>query len=102
MPRRGAIATAKNALDWTVSTGDLNENPVAANSASPLYSGGDEAHASLLLTLIALGADVPDGAKLSIPGVKKKLDDNGNVSDPATAQALRSVLGALAQAIDAR
>lgn len=81
----GVPGSLKNALDWTVSIGDLNEKPVAAISASPLHSGGDKAHASLLLTLTTLGADVPDGAKLSIPGVKKKLDDNGDVSDPATA-----------------
>jgi len=97
----GVPGSLKNALDWTVSTGDLNEKPVAALSASPLYGGGDKAHASLLLTLTALGADVPDGATLNIPGVKKKLDDNGDVSDPTTAQALRLVLAALALAIDA-
>jgi len=97
----GAPGSLKNALDWTVSTGDLNEKPVAALSASPLYAGGDKAHASLLLTLTALGAVVPDGATLSIPGVKGKLDDNGDVSDRATVQALRLVLAALARAIDA-
>jgi chromate reductase len=97
----GVPGSLQNALDWTVSTGDLNEKPVAALSASPLYGGGDKAHASLLLTLTALGADVPDGATLNIPGVKKKLDDNGDVSDPTTAQALRLVLAALALAIDA-
>ena len=97
----GVPGSLKNALDWTVSTGDLNGKPVAAISASPLYGGGDKAHASLLLTLTALGAVVPDEAKLSIPGVKKTLDDSGNVSDPATAQSLRSVLDALARAIDA-
>ncbi len=97
----GVPGSLKNALDWTVSSSDLNEKPVAAISASPLYGGGDKAHASLLLTLTALGTDVPDGATLSIPGVKKKLDDNGDVSDSATVQALRAVLGALARAIDA-
>jgi len=97
----GAPGSLKNALDWTVSTGDLNEKPVAALSASPLYAGGDKAHASLLLTLTALGVVVPDGATLSIPGVKGKLDADGAVSDPMTAQALRSVLAALARAIAA-
>jgi len=51
----GVPGSLKNALDWTVSSGDLNEKPVAAISASPLYSGGDKAHASLLLTLTARG-----------------------------------------------
>ncbi len=98
----GVPGSLKNALDWTVSSGDLNEKPVAAISASPLYSGGDKAHASLLLTLTALGANVPDGGTLIIPGVKGKLDAAGAVSDPATARALGAVLDALACAIDAR
>ena len=29
----------KNALDWTVATGEFNDKPVAAISASPLNSG---------------------------------------------------------------
>ena len=98
----GVPGSLKNALDWTVSSGEINEKPVAAISASPLYSGGDKAPASLLLTLTALGANVPDGGTLSIPGVKGKLDASGAVSDPVTARALGAVLDALAYAIDTR
>ena len=57
----GMPGSLKNALDWTVSSGDLNEKPVAAISASPLHSGGDKAHASLLLTLTAWGRMLPTG-----------------------------------------
>lgn len=96
----GVPGSLKNALDWTVSTGDLSGKPVAAISASPLWGGGDKAHASLLLTLTALGAKVPEKARLMIPVVKKKLDAHGNVSDPETIQALRAVLAALAEAIE--
>jgi chromate reductase len=96
----GVPGSLKNALDWTVSSGELNGKPVAAISASPLYSGGDKAHASLLLTLTALGANVPDGGKLSISGVKGKLDAEGAVSDPVTTRALGTVLDALAHTID--
>ena len=95
----GVPGALKNALDWTVSSGDLYEKPVAAISASPTYMGGDKAHASLLLTLSALGAKVPEGAKLIIPMVRLKLNANGEVSDPETVQALKSVLDTLAQTI---
>jgi NAD(P)H-dependent FMN reductase len=95
----GVPGSLKNALDWTVSSGDLWGKPVAAISASPLWTGGDKAHASLLLTLTALGTKVPEDGKLSIPSVNKKLNADGEISDPETAQALRSVLAALAQAI---
>jgi len=54
-----------------------------------------------LLTLTALGANVPEGGKLMIPAVGKKLNANGEVSDPETRQALRSVLDALAHTIEA-
>ncbi|HEY4385077.1 MAG TPA: NADPH-dependent FMN reductase [Ktedonobacteraceae bacterium] len=95
----GVPGALKNALDWTVSSGDLWGKPVAAISASPLWTGGDKAHASLLLTLTALGTKVPEEGKLSIPSVNKKLNADGEISDPETAQALRCVLASLAQAI---
>ncbi len=97
----GVPGTLKNALDWTVSSGEFWSKPVAAISASPLLPGGDKAHASLLLTLTALGAKVPEGGKLKIPTINKKLNANGDIGDPETTQALRSVLNALAQTIEA-
>jgi len=97
----GVPGSLKNALDWTVSSGEFYRKPVVAISASPSPTGGDKAHASLLLTLSALGANVPEGGKLRIPAVGKKLNANGEVVDPETRQALRSVLDALAQTIEA-
>jgi NAD(P)H-dependent FMN reductase len=97
----GVPGVLKNALDWTVSTGDLSGKPVAVMSASSLWSGGDKAHASLLLTLTALGANVPEGGKLMIPTVGKKIDAEGEVTDPETIQQLKAVLAALAQTIEA-
>jgi NAD(P)H-dependent FMN reductase len=47
----GMPGVLKNALDWTVSSGEFDKKPVAA---SPTYGGGDKAHASLLLVLGAL------------------------------------------------
>jgi chromate reductase, NAD(P)H dehydrogenase (quinone) len=74
----GVPGVLKNALDWLVSSGELNEKPVAAISASPLYSGGDKALASLLLTLTALGATMKARSVLSIGNIKNKM--NGPVS----------------------
>ena len=95
----GVPGSLKNALDWMVSSGEFYGKPVAVISASPSPTGGDKAHASLLLTLTALGAHVPTGGKLMIPAISKKLNSNGEVSDLETRQALRSVLDALAQTI---
>ncbi len=96
----GMPGSLKNLLDWTVSSAEFYNKPVAALSASPNHGGGERAQASLLLTLSALSANVPDGAKLSVPTVRTKLDVDGNVTDPATKEALRSVLDALAQAVN--
>lgn len=96
----GVPGSLKNALDWTVSSSEFWHKPVAAISASPLPTGGDKAHASLLLTLTALGANVPEGAKLTVPTVTKKLNASGDIVDPETTQALKSVLDALAHTIE--
>jgi NAD(P)H-dependent FMN reductase len=98
----GVPGVLKNALDWTVSSGDFWGKPVVAISASPLWGGGDKAHASLLLTLTALGANVPEGGKLMIPTVNKKLNANGDIVDPETMQALKAVLDALTPTIETK
>jgi chromate reductase len=92
----GVPGALKNALDWTVSSGDFDKKPVALVTAS---SAGDKAHASLLQTLTALSADVvPDGTLL-ISFVRSKLNEKGEVTDPSMLSALQSVLNALVAAI---
>lgn len=86
----GVPGILKNLLDWTVSTGEFNQKPVCAISASPLNSGGDKALASLLLTLTALGAKMNERSSLSIPNVKMKLDDSGKITDKNTVEQLKS------------
>jgi chromate reductase, NAD(P)H dehydrogenase (quinone) len=91
----GVPGVLKNALDWLVSSGELNEKPVAAISASPLYSGGDKALASLLLTLTALGTKMNTGSGLSIGNIKNKMNEAGIISDIETIQALKQLLNGL-------
>ncbi len=95
----GVPGSLKNALDWTVSTCAFSDKPVAAISASSTYMGGEKAHASLLLTLTALGANILESGKLTIAAVRTKMNPAGEITDPATVQALKSVVDALAQAI---
>jgi chromate reductase len=83
----------KNALDWLVSSGELNEKPVTAISVSPGFTAGEKALASLLMTLTALG--VTDGGKLSIGNINKKLNENKELTDPETARLLTSTLEGL-------
>jgi chromate reductase len=93
----GVPGVLKNALDWSVSSGEFNEKPVASISASPLYSGGEKALASLLLTLMALGTI--KASTLSIPDIKNKLDDKKEVADKSTIESLRVVLNELLKVI---
>jgi NAD(P)H-dependent FMN reductase len=93
----GVPGSLKNALDWTVGTGDFVNKPVALVTAS---SSGNKAHASLLQTLTAITADIVEGGTLLISFVRSKLNNNGEVTDPATLEALRSAVGALVQKIN--
>jgi chromate reductase, NAD(P)H dehydrogenase (quinone) len=88
----GVPGSLKNALDWTVSTGDLNDKPVAAVSASPLNSGGSHALSSLVLTLTALGTKKNELSALSIPNVKTKIDSSGMVTDTELLQTLKQLV----------
>ena len=82
----GVPGVLKNALDWLVSSGELNEKPVAAISASPLWPGGDKALASLRLTLTALGTKFTPQSCLSIGNIKNKMNAAGTITDVATVQ----------------
>ncbi|MDR3714495.1 MAG: NAD(P)H-dependent oxidoreductase [Puia sp.] len=117
----GVPGALKNALDWLVSSGELNDKPVAAISASPLPAGGDKALASLLWTLKALGTrmTIPASAMntichpgtdtnpnpilnlnaFSIPAAGKKINERGELTDPATRQQLGTLLEALTDSI---
>ncbi|MDB5049439.1 MAG: azr 1 [Fibrobacteres bacterium] len=95
----GMPGVLKNALDWAVSSGEFDKKPVAALSASPTSAGGDKAHASLLLVLSALGADVVGEASFPIPAVYKRISKTGEIVDPAIVGLLSGVLSGLARAI---
>ncbi|MES2681220.1 MAG: NADPH-dependent FMN reductase [Bacteroidota bacterium] len=84
----GVPGALKNALDWTVSSGELNEKPVVAISGSPMYEGGSKALASLLLTLSALGTKMNEHSSLSIANISNKIR-NGRIHDEPTLQALK-------------
>ena len=95
----GMPGSLKNALDWLVTSGELWRKPVVALSASPSAIGGEKAHAALLLTLSALEARVVPEGSLCIPFVTTKVTKSGDLTDDATAQALRASLDALARAV---
>lgn len=86
----GVPGSLKNALDWTVHTGEFNAKSVIAISVSPMYEGGKKALASLLLTLSALGAKMTEQSSLSIPDAATKFKD-GKMSDEQTLVKLKKL-----------
>jgi len=92
----GVPGSLKNALDWTVSSGEFVNKPVALITAA---TGGDKAHASLLLTLGALSANVADDARLLISFIRAKMDEQGGIKDVDTLRAIHNVVDALVRTI---
>ena len=76
----------------------MTDKPVALVTAA---TGGDKAHAALLLILKALSSKVGDGATLLIPFVRTKLNDKGEVISAEIAQSLAAVVNALLETIHA-
>jgi len=93
----GVSGSLKNALDWTVSSGELTYKPVAVITAA---SVGKNAHASLLLTLSALTATVAEEATLVIPFIRSKLNEKGEIKDANTLNSIKKVVDAFLEAIE--
>ena len=96
----GVPGVLKNALDWTVHTGDLNEKPVAVISCSPLHDGAKRSMASLLLTLQALGTRTPNHWSICVGDIYKKLSNTGEIFHPETKAEIVNMLSDFLTAID--
>jgi chromate reductase, NAD(P)H dehydrogenase (quinone) len=91
----GVPGALKNALDWIVSSGELEGKPVALLFASP--SGGSWAQASLTPTLEVMGARLV--VNLSLVFARTQIDGDGRLQDPDVATTVRTSLETLAAAI---
>ncbi|MCW3118923.1 MAG: azr 2 [Chitinophagaceae bacterium] len=90
----GVPGSLKNALDWTVSSGELVNKPLALITAS--LSGG-KAHAALLDTLTALSTNITEERSLLISFIRSKLDEKGFIKVPELLRALQTLLRSLAE-----
>jgi len=88
----GVPGSLKNALDWTVSSDSFGHKYVALITAS---TGGENAHAALLLTLGAIGANLLKDATLLIPFIRAKMDGEGNIIDTETAENVKKIFNTL-------
>jgi chromate reductase, NAD(P)H dehydrogenase (quinone) len=92
----GIPGALKNAIDWTVSSGELVNKPLALITAA---TGGDKAHAAFLQIFTALSANIPVNGALLIPFIKTKLDVNGNIVDEKLRHGIQQLLNGLIAAV---
>jgi NAD(P)H-dependent FMN reductase len=93
----GVPGALKNALDWTVSSGELVYKPLALITAA---TGGNYAHAALMLTLKqALSCNMPDGNDLLLSYIRSKMDQKGSITDPETIGKIKDVVNSLVATI---
>ena len=92
----GVPGALKNALDWTVGSGEFVDKPAAVISAS-LHSA--YAHDSLIETLRVMSARVVEEASVKLPLQGKKLDERGIAADPELSKPLGAAVRALADAV---
>jgi len=78
-------AVIKNAIEWLVATTVLSDKPTAAITASTV---GKKGHESLLLILNTLYCDLSEETSLLISGAKSKINTEGLITDPYTAEQL--------------
>lgn len=88
----GVPGTLKNALDWTVSSGELVSKPLALITAS---LSGEKAHISLSDTLTALSVDITKERSLLISFIRSKMDSGGRLNDPEILQSLQVLMTSL-------
>jgi chromate reductase len=93
----GVPGTLKNALDWTVSSGEFSGKPVALITAS---TSGLNAHESLLDTLQIIDARINKEAQYLISFIQVKLNSENKITDEQTMSDLQKLIGAFAEEMD--
>jgi len=92
----GVPGTLKNAIDWTISSMDFSQKPVALITAS---LSGEKAHNSLLGTLLIIEAKMTIDTQLLISSVKKKVGSDCKILDAETLDAINKLMQSLIEII---
>jgi chromate reductase, NAD(P)H dehydrogenase (quinone) len=71
----------KNALEWCVATTIFTGKPTGLITAS---ASGQQGHEELKLIMRTVMANFTDQTTLLIPGIKGKIDQQGQITDPKT------------------
>jgi NAD(P)H-dependent FMN reductase len=68
----------KNAIEWCVATTVFSQKPVGIITAS---ANGQKGHDELKLIMKTVEANFTEATTLLIPGIKSKIDEEGNILD---------------------
>jgi chromate reductase, NAD(P)H dehydrogenase (quinone) len=93
----GVPGTLKNALDWTVSSGEFSGKPVALITAS---TSGLKAHESLLDTLQVIDARINEETQYLISFIQVKLNAENKITDEQTMNDIQKLIGAFAEEME--
>lgn len=85
----GVPGALKNAIDWTVSSCEFSNKPVALITAS---TSGLKAHDALLGTLQVIEAKMTGETALVIPFIKTRVNDEGTITDAHTLKQVNALL----------
>jgi chromate reductase len=92
----GVPGTLKNAIDWSVSSGEFSHKPVALITAS---SRGESGHRHLLETLKVIECNIPIDSQLLISFVKTKVSSEGKITDSQTLEQVKKLMVSLDKSI---
>jgi len=92
----GVPGSLKNAIDWTVSSMEFSNKPVALITAS---SSGQKGHLSLMESLKIIESDIPDSSQLLISFVQTKIKGDAIV-DADTLQQVKDLIDSLIRTIN--
>ncbi len=93
----GIPGTLKNALDWTVGSGEFDQKPVALITAS---SQGQKGHAAMLNVLTAIHVTMTHETQLLISFIRSKIGADGTINDTTAIKDIERVADALLQLIN--
>ena len=92
----GVPGTLKNAIDWTVSSMEFSQKPVALITAS---LSGERAHQSLLGTLLIIEARMTKDTQLLVSSIKTKVSSDSKITDPETLNNINTLTKSLTEMI---
>ncbi len=92
----GVPGSLKNAIDWTVSSGELVEKPLALITAA---SQGESCHAALQKIFRAISAKTNENTTLLIQFIRSKIDSDGYIKDQNTIDSIQVLCNHFVSAI---